>query len=314
MQELANLSTHTVAVDNLLSQREAYEKVAAKVHRIALASSALQRALDAAAPCTQEVAALRVVSEGDPVIAKALALLPDTVHGAKGIPSTYALQYHFQSVAKAARRAAQVPEGYGLFGQAVGTATAVFVVPAASAIETVKRTIIPSESPSMPSPYQAWPYLAPVFNGVSKAFDSVSGMVTGAVGKPAAAPAPVAAPAAGATSGSVSSSTAAAPGAKKDEQLLGGAASKAMEKGKELVDRAEDVSTEVRRELSVLEQADLLVAQGNLKAAVEVLGKLRGPSADAVRDWCRAAGMRMDADRAVGIVRARSALLTASMY
>jgi hypothetical protein len=89
---LDELATSAEAADTWLSEREAYEQHARRVHKLALCSLALLQRAARPGPMSQEAAALYVASGGDHTIQLALSLLPPAAHSAAGVPTLYDLQ------------------------------------------------------------------------------------------------------------------------------------------------------------------------------------------------------------------------------
>lgn len=299
LQALSELQSKVAAADQALAVRAAYERVSARVHRISLATAALVQALEFAGPATQEVAALQVASAGDAVILKAIQVMPEAVHSKQGVATRYALQGRFGSVAKAGRVAALTPENSGVLGSAVGAAKAAIVIPATKAATEARLAAIDlteRAKAAVQHPIEALQGAAVSISGLWQSAMVKAGLTTAKVDEAVAPAAEAKAPAA-------------APAGQFRE-----AAEAAAQAGRRVAAGMEELTGEARAVATLFDRAETAVAVGDLQTAVSLLSGLSGHAAEAVEGWVSDAKARMDADKAVGLMHARAALLAASLY
>jgi hypothetical protein len=88
-----------------------------------------------------------------------------------------------------------------------------------------------------------------------------------------------------------------------------------IEAAKQIREKASEISAAAERNSDVFFAAEAAVSIGNLDRAVGLLStQLHGRAADVVAPWVEAAKLRIATDDALAIVKARTALLTASAY
>jgi hypothetical protein len=266
---------------------------------MSLATMALSLALEQPGAATQEVAALQVAAGGDPVVARAVALLPREIHAKAGVPTRYALQGRFPAVARAGRVAALTPENGGVFGMALGQATAALVLPATKAAGEARAAAADIKEKALSA-------LKGPIAAVSGVFASAQGLFGGAATPAAAAPAP--APAAAAAPAAPSSAPATEAAA---------ALEAAANAGRRVVARANEVTDEASRVGDLFDRAEASVGAGDLAGAVALLSSLQGGhagTAGAIDDWVNDARARLEADAALRLLQARNTVLAASLY
>lgn len=293
---LSALRARVAALNTLLTDRQAYEKASARVHRIELAVLALINASDRPVPLTQEMAALKVAGSGDALIDRAVALMPKEAHGARGIPSVADLQLRYaRDVAATARTAAFTPVEGGVVGHALAAASARLVPRSPRSNGTGKEEVpasvvaAPASEESVSGPRSP---LSPIAPYVSEAIKTVR-EATGTAD--ASTPAEVA---------SKVLPAAVVEGAKRGLDNLASIQTAAKEK-----------ASEVERVREALDAVEDLVAGGQIERAVDTLTVMRdGLVADVVKDWVRDAQLRVAADRAAKLARARAGVLAATLY
>lgn len=318
LARLNELNVRVAALDDLLSSRNAYEKVASRTVRFALSVAALAKAVDTRFCATQPEAAVRVAAGADDaLVAKAISMLPAAVYARDGVPTLTDLHMRFASVSTAGRRAAG---GTGVLGQALGIAGSTIVLPAQNALDAVKcgffdglQTIedgaaaVGAAAVNAAAPY---PFLAPVVSAVSSGLASASTAIGDVTKQVKEAISKTIEGAWGAIS---------TPAPAEALPLLTGSAADLAAEAKKKISAGREAfeisSQEVHRTAAIFDAAEAALAVGNLARAVEVLAVLRGtPAEAAVVDWLKVAEQRIAADRAVRLLCAKSNLMHASLY
>lgn len=171
-----------------------------------------------------------------------------------------------------------------MIGQAVGAATSMLVVNPSAPQPTSRTTTTTTVVQERAAPSAAAAQ-------VDAAWEQVKAKVKSVVGpEPASAAADVL-------------PVGVVEGARKGMDVVKGIAAVAQEK-----------TSDVTRVHALFDEAEQAVYGGDLPTAVRILSPLGGSAAAATRDWIAAAQLRIEADNAVNVVRARTALLTAAMY
>lgn len=303
LQTITGLRARVGALNELLDNRQAYERASTRVHRIELAALALVSALERTQPATQEVAALRVAGAGDPVIEKAVALLPSEAHTTRGIPPVSELQVRYAlGVAKAARIAAFTPTEGGMAGQIVGEAAARLPkslrsilaeatgedhAEEAAEVETAAAAAAPASGPA--SPFSR--IIGPIAQ--SEVAKSIKESIRGDSGLKVAVTPPAI----------VEKALAKREAAKANVTAI-------------RASRAE-ARSEHQRVTDALDYVEELVASGELEEALAFLSQLTSVSGfvrESVTDWVKDAELRVAADRATRLAVARAAVLAAALY
>lgn len=137
------LHAKAAAMARVAEKRAEYERVSHRVHKMSLALLSLSAALNSSGRATEEVEALRVAAEGDPLIEAALDSLPKSVFRS-GAPTAHAVQQRFLTVYKAGRRAALVPKDSGLLGHYLGAISSLLLVTPESSSEAVEQADDPT--------------------------------------------------------------------------------------------------------------------------------------------------------------------------
>jgi hypothetical protein len=285
-----------LAADTMLSEREAAERVARRAARVSAAVLALSAALDARRPVEHEVAALRVASEDeDAVLATALLMLPPAAFARGGVASHAELAARWGAASAAGRRAALVPAGAGVVGQAVGAAQAV-VVQSATGVAEAATT--------------AWVAVTGVVKDIGSAVIDLGSQAAALLARAgihlpssAAAPAPPAAvPAASAKGLDI-----------EVPEALRGVAARVSDARDKVVAGASEARAAVASVNATFDAAHACVEADDLPGAIARLKPLTGYAASAVGEWVEDAKARDAADGAVRLARARAALLAVSL-
>lgn len=305
LSDLTNMQSRVGAVSQRFAERAAYEKESRTAHRLSGAVFGLQNALERRAPATQEVAALKVAGGSDPVLAVALAMLPDEVHSASGIPTRAQLQGSFRDISKKARRAALTPTGAsGVISQALGAAKSMLVLPSPASGSSVA---------DLEKPVSTGPSL---LDKAKDTFVSVKSTVMDLAAKMNLG-------GGRGNQGHADAARADTPAATPSSENLSAVstqlavhANKVLDRAKEIAEAANVKSADIQRINAIFDSAEAAVAAGDLRAAVQDLQKLEAQAlpAEAVNEWVRNAQLRMQADRAARLARARAVILTASLY
>jgi hypothetical protein len=277
----------------VLSDREKYERQAARVARIATAVLALSQALESArGPLTQQSAAVKVAGEGDPVLALAVQLLPDSAFTQRGVASQAELLSRWRHVSSVGRKAALVPADATVMEHTIGAVQATLLYPATQAVDTMRTSV-----------------MEPAASTVAKVTGAAKSIALQAMGL--AARLGLSNP--HAKEGAPSTSATGAPStgsSMSDNATL-----------RELTERArgarravEESAGELESVRAVFDRAQTCVDGGDFEGCLAALGPLTGYAAMAVREWTVAVQDRVEAERAVKLAKARAAVLTASMY
>lgn len=305
---ITGLRARVGALNELLDNRQAYERASTRVHRIELAALALVSALERTQPATQEVAALRVAGAGDPVIEKAVALLPSEAHTTRGIPPVSELQVRYAlGVAKAARIAAFTPTEGGMAGQIVGEAAARLPKSLRSILAEATGEDHAEEAAEVETAAAAArPAAAAPASGPASPFSRIVGPI---------AQSEVAKSIKESIRGDSGLKVAVTPPAIVEKALAKREAAKANVTAIR-ASRAE-ARSEHQRVTDALDYVEELVASGELEEALAYLSQLTSVSGfvrESVTDWVKDAELRVAADRATRLAVARAAVLAAALY
>jgi hypothetical protein len=349
---VTTLTQQVEALQGLLAARNAYEQLAGRVARVSLAVSALGEALatpgrgkgsgsGSGSTATGAIAALRCAlgsplgssssgSSGDAIVDVALASLPAAVHSAGGVARVSDLRGAFSQVSTVGRRAA--PGGSGLLGKALAGVGASIVLPAQGVVSEVQRSVregLSSAQSGLKEAAAPYEVLQPLVRGVEQGWASVAGLagagleavrgglrqawgsVSGGAG--AQQQGETAAPAApsaetGAGTGAPAPLTAALPRA----EVLKASAEATLAKGREVFQSSE---AGIRRSAAIFDAAEEAVVREDFVQAIAILSALRGEEGqELTMQWVAAAEQRVAVDRAFRLIRARTDLLTSSLY
>ncbi len=299
------------ALEKNLGVRASYERNSARVQRITLATLALSRALERPGAVTQEVAALQVAADGDPIVKKAILLLPREVHSTQGVATRFELRERFSSVARAGRVAALTPEEGGVVGAVVGAAKASIVLPATRAAGEAKAAVTDLQNKALAA------IQAPV-DAAKSLYKGASDLLRPWVGSSTSSSS------SGATAKTTTTTTTEAPATSSSPLSASGvpdtvleAANAAADAGRRVLATASEVTDETTRVRDLFDEAELAVAHGDFVRAIRVLNRIGGSSkyaAEVVEDWVLDARARLEADAAVDLIQARATVLSASLY
>jgi len=326
---LDQLDARVAAHDSLLASRAASDAFSARIHRMTLASQALAHVLEQGrGPATQEVAAVQASFAGaaDPVIAIVLAALPREVHARSGVPTRYALQGGFATLVKEARRAALTPEAVSgvsdTLGKAFGSGVASVVLPAAQlaasardAVVDAVKTVSDAASDLKRSVSDAAAPVVSVFSGIASSL-GLGGKARGLDGAAAPAPAAAAAPLAAPAASPGESTAESAPAMRDAFSALTSAATAASNAAAAAAAGASDI----QRVGSIFDRAEAAVAHGDLGVALDVLSELKTHrqgellASQVLSAWSDSARARLQTDRSVRLLRARTSVVAAALW
>jgi Mitochondrial inner membrane protein len=345
-EQLRSLQGMVDASSSFLKTRSEYEAAARRIHAIALSTLALVFALEKSAPVTLEVAALSAAcGYEDPVFSKAISLLPHQIHSPHGIPTKFLLQSSFPSVARAGRIASYTPENSGVFGPIIGNMLYSLLLPSLPAQPVAEQLYLvedvhplsrlekeskkgffklSAELNDIFEPYK--PFLLPFTKKVEESYVNVKTIAKDTIGSGMDTIKRSSESAATSLVSSLSDKKTSSPsdevarsGDGEDSPSFASALSslidRNIEAAKQIREKASEISAEAERNSDVFFAAEAAVANGNLERAVGLLStQLNGRAADVVAPWVEAAKLRIATDDALSIVKARTALLTASAY
>lgn len=304
LAKLKSLEAKVQAHESLLAVRSSFEKASARVHRVELAVSALAQALERAGPITFEIAAVQTASESDPVLLHAVKAFPREIHSKRGVPTRYELQGHFSAVLKEARRSALTPEAVnevsGFLGKAFGQSVASVALPATQAVMSARDVAFDTakfvKDFALDSSKSFWEFAHPVVSIVNSALEATGIKKEGSlvpITPPVLPPASVPQP----------------------PEAVQNAASTAINAISSAAAAAAAGASDINRVGSIFDKAESAVSRGDLHGALIALSALDGHKGGvALAEWSDAARKRIQTDAALGVVKARARLLSASLH
>mmetsp|Transcript_18944 Transcript_18944/g.23862 ORF Transcript_18944/g.23862 Transcript_18944/m.23862 type:complete len:596 (+) Transcript_18944:91-1878(+) len=127
IQALQRLQDEVSAVENVLNETSSYYTAASQINKLSAVALALAKKLETSDPIASELSLLKQASMGDELMTIVANSLK--VEGKKGVPTVEQLKVRFESVRKAARKAAMIPEATeGVFGQLLGSLIAFITI------------------------------------------------------------------------------------------------------------------------------------------------------------------------------------------
>jgi hypothetical protein len=308
---LEELEAQVEGVSTVVGTRQQYETTARKVHAITLSAMALRTALDAGAPLTQQVAAMKVAAGSEPSVLSALDALPASLFGRKGPATRYALDMAFRQSIEEARVAALTPAVGGIAARWVGRIATWLVLAEVPEPQTVGATILAagmSSGAGGGTPQSGMAQVAFTAKGlVNSLSTSVTGKDAGSHVQAAKAEA----------LNAISTSTKSVR-ANVDEAVSGAVRSDLGKEAAEFLSRARAAlpppGESVNATVAILNKAEHAWAAGNLHRTVALLEQLRGLPAAAVKLWLNEATKRALAEQAVSVSNAYASSVAGSLY
>lgn len=313
VRQLESLTGRVQGLKRAMHTMDEYTFESQRTHKLATAALALVNAFEYGArrPLTEEVEALRVAANDDPVIVAALEQLPPSAHSTRGVTTRQELIARFYRVAKAARAAALTPPDSGVAGHALGAVTSGLLLRTSSSNgseldEAMAQT--PRVPGGVPPSSSARPLAAdestvpPTYLGrmLSKVWETEPVRRVRAWGADSVA--------------QVRSSALSALPPAVASRLQAGRDDASLSSERTAASKAAISVGATNGTTAALDEAEGAVLRGDLTAALKVLDKLEGYPAAAVDDWLVEAKHRVRLEQSMRLVRAHTACLVARLY